>query len=304
MRVVSVLPSATEIVFALGHGPELVGRSAECDYPEVAKLLPVVMRPRTVDSERPSAEIDARVRAARARDESLYILDVELLRALRPELLLTQDLCGVCSVTSEEVAVACARAGVRPRVVSLMPRTLEEVWATIPAVAAALGDPAAGPRLLGAVRERLPPPSSRDGPRPRVAVVEWVDPPIVAGLWSTEMIRWAGGESIGPGPGDPGERTDWNSLRDREVDLLVLSPCSFSVSRTRRELSDAALREAIARLSPRLGTFIADEAFFSRPGPRLAEGVRLLRSLVEQRTEILPMPFERWMVASPGAVTP
>ena len=302
MRVVSVLPSATEIVCALGHAADLVGRSAECDYPPEVRRLPVVMRPRTLDSDRPSAEIDARVRRARSQGESLYRLDRELLRSLRPELLLTQDLCGVCSVTSEEVREACLQAGVSPHVVSLMPRTLEEVWATVPTVAAALGDPEAGSRLLATIRDRLPSPELVSGSRPRVAVVEWVDPPILAGLWCSEMIRSAGGESIGPGPGNPGERTDWKSIGDRGADLLVISPCSFSVPRTSRELANRSLAVTIARVAPRLGTFVADEAFFSRPGPRLAEGIRLIRALLDGRPEPMPMAVERWSGASRPAV--
>ena len=144
MRVVSVLPSATEIVFALGHGAELVARSAECDYPPEAKRLPVAMRPRTLDAERPSRAIDQRVREARARNESLYDLDSDLLRTVRPDLLLTQSLCGVCSVTEQEVQAACDLAGVRPEVVSLAPTNLAEVWASFTTVARALRDPDAG----------------------------------------------------------------------------------------------------------------------------------------------------------------
>ncbi len=141
MRVVSLLPSATEIVFALGHGSELVGRSVDCDFPDAALALPVVMHPRDWDSDAPSIVIDERVRRTRSRGESLYELDVDRLRQLRPDLLLTQDLCGVCSVTEREVREACQLAGVRPEVVSLMPRTLEDVWRSVEVVGRALGDP-------------------------------------------------------------------------------------------------------------------------------------------------------------------
>ena len=298
MRVVSVLPSATEIVCALGHGASLVGRSAECDFPPEVSRLPIVMRPRTLDADRPSAEIDARVRRARARDESLYTLDVELLRSLRPDLLLTQDLCGVCSVTSAEVTEACSRAGVAPRVLSLVPRTLEEVWATIPSVASALGDPDAGTRLLASIRDRLPDPSASTVHRPRVAVVEWVDPPILGGLWDSDMIREGGGRSIGPGPGEPAERVTWDSLRERSPDLLLISPCSFSVQRTLEELGAPRARVGVSRISAPLGTFVVDEAYFSRPGPRLIEGVRLVRRLITGAWDSWPMPVARW----PGAV--
>ena len=296
MRVVSVLPSATEIVFALGHGDELVGRSAECDYPAAVLDRPVVMRARTLDSDRPSGEIDARVRAARGAGESLYTLDVDRLRALRPDLLLTQDLCGVCSVTDGEVRAACARAGIAPTIVSLVPRTLEDVWRSVETVGAALGDDRGGRRLANDLRTRSEPPAHRDGRS--VGVVEWLDPPILAGLWTPEIVRAAGGEPLGPAVGEPGERTDWDRLSERPPHVLVLSPCSFSVARSRRELDEPSLAAAVAAVRAPGGTFVVDEAYFSRPGPRLAEGVELLRALLRDGRPRGPMPADRW---SPSA---
>ncbi|HXW67385.1 MAG TPA: cobalamin-binding protein [Thermoplasmata archaeon] len=288
MRIVSVLPSATEIVFVLGHGAELVGRSAECDYPPEVASLPVVMRPRTLDLDRSSAEIDRRVQDVRGRDESLYDLDIDRLSELAPDLILTQDLCRVCSVTDAEVASACARADVAPRIVSLTPRTLAGVFASIEAVGRALEDPAPARALTRRLRERCARPP---GPAvARVAVVEWLDPPIVAGLWTPDIVRAAGGESIGPRSGRPGERTGWARLSSDPPDLLVLSPCSFSVDRSRRELEAPALRRAVAGVRAPLGTFIADEAYFSRPGPRLADGVELVRHLLARAPWDPPMP--------------
>jgi iron complex transport system substrate-binding protein len=291
MRVVSVLPSATEIVYALGHGAELVGRSAECDYPPEVAALPVVMRPRKSDADRPSREIDARVRATRGRNESLYELDIELLRDLRPDVLFTQDLCGVCSVTEAEVAAACARAGVTPAVVSLSPRRLEEVWDSVGEVARALGDPGAARSVFPTGRPTSDP-TIRASPRPTVAVVEWLDPPILAGLWTPDIIEVAGGSPVGPEPGAPGDRTTWPALAALPIDLLILSPCSFSVDRTARELRDPQLRQSVEALAPRLGTFVADEAYFSRPGPRLADGIRLVRDLLRGGPTAAPMPVE------------
>ncbi len=297
MRVVSVLPSATEIVFALGHGADLVGRSAECDYPSEATRLPVVMRPRSLDADEPSRVIDARVRSVRSTGESLYELDVPRLRQLAPDLILTQDLCGVCSVTDDEVAVACERAGIRPTVVSLTPRTLREVWGSIDAIAAALGDRDAGDRVSHALRER----SARRGTEscPRVAVVEWLDPPILAGLWVPEMVAAAGARYVGPAPGETGVRTSWDSLRGDPPDWLVLSPCSFSVTRTWSELSDPGLARRIAGVG-RQAPLIADEAYFSRPGPRLADGVDLLHNLLTGTIRTPPMPVRVWSATSSG----
>ncbi len=300
MRVASVLPSATEIVCALGHESELVARSAECDYPATVARLPAVMRPRTFDFERPSAEIDARVTAARGAAESLYVLDVPLLRDLEPDLLLTQDLCGVCSVTDAEVADACSRAGIAPRIVSLTPRTLDDVWTSVGTVAAALHDPARGRSLVSDLRQRSAEPSTSPG-RPRVAVVEWLDPPIVAGLWVPEMIRRAGGTPVIGEDGEPGLRTTWPELRDLAPDLVVLSPCSFRVERTRRELGLARLSREVEATAGSRGVFLADEAYFSRPGPRLADGVELLRGLLATGLgPAAPMPVEPWPASGPA----
>ncbi len=298
-RIVSVLPSATEIVHALGHGPELVGRSDECNYPPEVERIPVVMRPRTLDSDWTSREIDGRVRQARQQGESLYELDVDLLARLRPDLLLTQDLCGVCSVTEEEVRTACAQAAVAPRILSLQPRRLEEVWASIGAVADAVGDAPAGRSLLARIRSELgPPPSSSD--RRNVAVLEWLDPPILAGLWTPDIVRAAGGVPVGPAPGEPGQRTTWEALTREAIDVLVLSPCSFTVSRTRQELERAALEREVRRVAAPGGTYLADEAYFSRPGPRLAAGVRLIAELLRGSVRTSPMPVSAWEVDGGG----
>jgi iron complex transport system substrate-binding protein len=279
VRIVSVLPSATEIVCALGAREELVARSAECDYPPDVADLPVVMRARTPDDGRSSGEIDARVNAVRGRGESLYELDVGVLRAARPDLLLTQDLCGVCSITGDEVTQGCRAAGVRPRILSLSPRTLDEVWTTFEVVGSAIGRAGAGQRLASSARRSCThhPTSSA----PRVAVVEWLDPPILAGLWAPEMVRVAGGTPLGPAAGEPGGRTTWRELAALRPDVLLLSPCSFSVERTLLELADPSIARRIAETAPGQGTFVADESFFSRPGPRLVDGVDLVRTIVD-----------------------
>ncbi len=300
MRIVSVLPSATEIVFALGRGDDLVGRSAECDFPEAVRSRPVVMYPRTLDADAPSGEIDARVAAARGRGESLYRLDTDRLRALRPDLLLTQDLCGVCSVTGDEVERACRAAGIRPTVVSLSPRRLDDVWGTVETIGSAVDAPEAGAALATSLRRRA---TAVDVVRrPRVAVVEWTDPPILAGLWTPEIVRAAGGEPIGPTAGEPGVRTTWAELSAAGPDLVVVAPCSFSVDRAGVELDRPGTRAEIAaaRLAPPLGLHLADEAYFSRPGPRLADGIDLLRHLLRGTHWTPPMPVRA--VRPAGAV--
>ncbi len=298
MRIVSLLPSATEIVCALGGREDLVGRSSECDHPPSVTSLPALMRPRIDDREESSARIDERVRSVRGRGESLYELDQDGLRALRPDLLLTQDLCSVCSVTEAEVAEACRVSGIAPNVVSLSPRDLDGVWESVSTIGRAIGRADAGRTLTRGLRELSAGPGAAEADRARVAVVEWVDPPILAGLWVSEMVRAAGALTLGPPPAEVGARTTWAAIARQEPDLVVISPCSFSVERTRRELAPPEISRRVAELAPPLGTWVADEAFFSRPGPRLAHGIELLRRLTGGRGGRIAMPFERWI--APG----
>jgi iron complex transport system substrate-binding protein len=291
-RIVSLLPSATEIVFRLGAGPCLVGRSEDCDFPPEVRARPVVMRARTFDSEAASATIDARVQGSRGRGESLYTLDLELLRRLQPDVILTQDLCGVCSVTEAEVIGACDRAGVQPTIISASPRRLEDVQRSIIDIGDAIGRGAEARQLVGELGFGPASPSVDTGAR--VVVAEWVDPLILAGLWVPDMIRQARGQVVGPPAGSPGQRSSWRDLRSMDVDLVIISPCSFDVPRTRRELAQTELRRK-DYLLPALGVWVADEAFFSRPGPRLAAGIELLKRLVGGRSvDDLPMDAERW----------
>ncbi|MGA8543352.1 MAG: cobalamin-binding protein [Thermoplasmata archaeon] len=300
MRVVSVLPSATEIVHALGHGSELVGRSEECDFPPEVKSLPAVMRPRTWDADQSSRAIDDRVQRVRGSGESLYELDIDLLRSLDPDLLLTQDLCRVCSVTDAEVAAACAKADVAPRIVSLTPRSLSGVWLSVETVGRALNDPEKGRELARRLRARTAP-VRRSSPPPRVAIVEWLDPPILSGLWARDMVRAAGGTAVGLRRGKAGTRSSWAEIAGLAPDLVVISPCSFSVDRTRSELANPRLAREVAQAMPPRGVFLADEAFFSRPGPRLADGVELLRNLLDGVARPSPMPVEPWPAPAPEA---
>ncbi|MCI4350496.1 MAG: cobalamin-binding protein [Thermoplasmata archaeon] len=298
MRILSLLPSATEIVYALGRGDQLVGRSAECDFPLEARRLPVVMEAKESPAERPSGEIDASVRATRGRGESLYRLNLELLTSLRPELILTQDLCSVCSVTPAEVVAACGTVGLAPEIVALTPRNLEEVWASVERIGAAIGARSRADDLAAELRRRS---RSSDGPpddAPRVAVVEWLDPPILAGLWTPDIVRRAGANYIGPHPASVGARTTWAELLGLGPDLLIVSPCSFTVERTTEEMGRLRLGGFFADAPIPLGVWVADEAYFSRPGPRLADGVELVRALVGQHPPSATLPVRRW----PGAI--
>ncbi len=282
MRVVSFLPSATEILFALGRGEYLVGRSHECDHPPEALSRPVVMRARKDLATLDSRAIDGYVRASMAKKEELYEVDEEQLRSLEPDLVLTQDLCAVCSVTPGTLEDALGRLPKRPQALILSPTRLEHLFRDTQKVAEAIGDAARGITQASEWKRRLARVKAepKGSSSPRVLVLDWLDPPILAGLWVPDMVRAAGGTPLGPKPGAPAQRSDWDAVRGLGADLVVLSPCAYSLERTERELSRQATHP-LGDLHPERGTWLADEAFFSRPGPRLLEGVELLSDLLQ-----------------------
>lgn len=300
MRIVSLLPSATETVFALGRGAHLVGRSEECDYPTEARDRPVVMRARAHDQGRSSKDIDERVRASRDDPNGLYELDLGLLRSLAPDVILTQDLCRVCSVTDDQVREACRASGVDPTIVSVSPTRLAEVWGGILEIGRAVGAEREAADWVARADAQSRPPIERNERLPSVAVVEWLDPPILAGLWVPDMIDAAGGSPWKVRAGAPGARIRWEQLGDPAPDLIVLSPCSFSVERTRTETRAGGLRDQIDGLRPRLGIWITDEAYFSRPGPRLLGGTALLRALLTGKQPPDPSTCERYQAGRIG----
>ena len=225
-------------------------------------------------------------------------LDVPLLTRLAPDLILTQDLCRVCSVTDAEVLSACQSADLDPRILSLSPRRLPDVWDSTEAIGKALGEDLRATSLAHELRGRSAPSADALSVRPRVAVLEWVDPPILVGLWGPDIIEAAGGVPVRGQGGEPGTRVDWTDLDRTAPELVVVSPCSFGVPRTRAEIEAApGVHRALTALQPRLGTWLADEAYFSRPGPRLADGVELLRQLLAGQPPTAPMPVERWMAS-------
>src|SRR3954447_1378949 len=229
MRLVSLLPSATEIVYALGLGGDLVGVTFECDEPPSARSeKAVVVGGRDTRGMTP-AEIDTYVRERLAAGGDLYTLHADALAGLDPELILTQDLCRVCALPSDHVTDALDYLGCRADVLSLDPYSLDEVLATMDAVGAAASVPDRSAALVAALRARLAVVAAAvaDRPRPRVAVVEWVDPPFTAGHWVPDLVRAAGGE---PAVGNPGAKsvvTSWDQIADAEPDIVVVSRCGF-----------------------------------------------------------------------------
>lgn len=281
-RIASLLPGATEIALALGLGESLVAVSHSCDFPGRVASLPRVTRTR-VPKEAPSREIDRIVREAVARGDSLYEVDAERLDSLAPDLILTQGICQVCAVGPGEVARAMPALRSRPDVLSLEPSTLDETFAAILEVGRAAGCAGRARRVIGALGRRVNAVRRRcrrAGRRPRVAFLEWIDPPICGGHWNPELVGIAGGEDGLGRPGEPSRTVSWEAVRTWEPEIVVAACCGYSAERTRAELKvvRAELSGMPCVQSGRV--HVADGvALFSRPGPSLVTSLELLQTL-------------------------
>jgi iron complex transport system substrate-binding protein len=281
VRVVSLLPSATEIVCALRRGVDLVGITHSCDLPPGARDLPRVTST-AVPLAGTSREIDSFVRAAASAGDPLYALDEAAIRALAPDLIVTQGLCEVCAV-GERSALALARAlGDGVRVLSLTPHGLESTFAAIDALGAALHAEAAASALLAGLRARVArvaERSARVNRRPRVAYLEWLDPPFSCGHWGPELVRLAGGEEVIAREGHASRTLDWDEVAAAAPEAVLVACCGLSASRTQRDLAALAAEPRWCALEAvRAGrVFVADgDSFFSRPGPALVDSLELL----------------------------
>jgi iron complex transport system substrate-binding protein len=277
MRIVSLLPSATEIVYALGLGDQLVGVTFECDEPASARRdKTVVVGGRDTSGMSPAA-IDAYVRAQLAAGRDLYTLHADALAALDPELILTQDLCRVCALPSGHVEDALNYLGCTAEVVSLDPYTLDDVLATILTVGEHTGAQQQAAHLVAALRQRLTAVADRVAGRrqPAVAVVEWVDPPFTAGHWVPDLVTAAGGRPVAASPGDRSVQTSWARIAAARPELAVVAPCGFHLD------GAAAQAELAARRLPGVPVWAIDaDGLVVRPGPRLVDGVEALASIL------------------------
>jgi iron complex transport system substrate-binding protein len=280
MRIVSLVPSATEILFALGLGDEVVAVTHECDYPPAAKELPTVTRD-VLPPGLSAGQIDAAVRARTEQGEAIYALDVEALRELRPDLIVTQALCAVCAVSFEDVRAIAEQLEPRPEVIALDPRTLGEVLGDVRTLAEATGRRDAGVALVNDAaarvdRVRL---AVRDGRRPRVAALEWLEPVYVAGHWTPQLIELAGGIDVLGMPGEHSERRAWEEVAAAEPDIVVVMPCGYDAERAHIEALDYG--DKLAALGAGQVVAVDAAAYFSRPGPRLIDGLELLAHLLQ-----------------------
>jgi iron complex transport system substrate-binding protein len=279
MRIVSLLPSATEIVCALGAADELVGISHECDFPPAIRDRPVLTRSR-IDPHGTSGAIDAAVREVLRGALSIYAVDEARLAALEPDVIVTQDLCEVCAVSLDDVRAAVARLAHRAHVeiVSLRPTRLADVLGDVQRVAFAIGRAPGGAAVRAALAARMQSIEDRaaDLPRPRVVSLEWIDPLMLGGTWMPELIELAGGTAVGATAGAPAPTVSPQMLAELHPDVIVVKPCGFSVRRTLSE------RAVIARSVPRgPRVYVTDgNAYFNRPGPRLVESLEIMAACV------------------------
>ena len=286
MRIVTLLPSATEIVCALGFEDRLVGRSHECDFPPSVKRAPALTEPK-FNPEGTSAEIDQRVKRIVGDALSVYRVDAPRLRELRPDVIVTQSQCEVCAVSERDVEAAVAEwLGVRPQIVSLAPYSLDDIFTDVQRVADALGASSRGAELVASLRARLSNIAERArsaAERPRVATIEWIDPMMAAGNWMPTLVEMAGGTNLF---GKAGEHSPWmkfDELAVSDPDVIMISPCGFNMDRASQDLPALTNRTEWDGLKAVRASrvFMADgNQYFNRPGPRIAESLEILAEIV------------------------
>ncbi len=284
MRIVSLLPSATEILYALGLGDSVVGVTHECDFPPAAAKKPPLIRPR-VDPHAAPAEIDRQVSELVQRGESIYAVDAGLLASLQPDLIITQDLCHVCAASPDDLAAALTRLPNRPRVLTLTPHSLDEVWQDIVRVGDATGTTREAEILAAELQNRVQTAESTvqtASRRPRVLCLEWLDPYYVGGHWVPEMVSKAGGEDVLGRAEQPSFQLSANEIVQSNADVILVMLCGYDAARNAAEFKRTQLPLGWNKLPAlREGQIFAVDAnsYFSRPGPRLADGVELLAHL-------------------------
>lgn len=279
MRIVSLLPSATEIVFELGLGDELVGVTFECDHPPDARSKRIVSTSSLSEGMTPG-EIDAAVKQRLAAGEDLYHLDRNAFADLDPTLVLTQDLCAVCAIDVSHVDDALAYLGCRAEVVTLDPKNLTDVIDTICTVAQATGTSAGADRVVAALRQRLDTVASllADAPRPNTLVLEWTDPAYTAGHWVPDLVESAGGQPLLATPGGNSIGVEWSVVTGCDAEVVVVAPCGFGLD-SAAELGRELLERGVLPDSADVWAIDAD-AYMVRPGPRLVSGVEILASIL------------------------
>ncbi len=287
MRIVSLVPSATEMLFALGLGPDVVGVTHECDYPPEAQDLRKVTRD-LLPPGLSAAEIDAAVKERTLAGESIYALDAEALHELAPDLIVTQALCSVCAVSYDDVRAVAEEIDTQPMVISLDPHTVGEVLGDARTLAQATDTKDAAVDLVQEASARIDRIRllTRGARRPRVAALEWLDPPFAAGHWTPQLIEYAGGEDILGFAGENSAERSWEDVAASRPDVVIVMPCGYDAEIAYREAE--MHRDLLAALGAGEVVAVDASAYFSRPGPRIIEGLELLAHILHP--ELAPDP--------------
>jgi len=279
MRIVSLVPSATEMLYALGLGDDLVAVTHECDYPADARGLPKVTRD-VLPTGLSAAEIDAAVKERTLAGESIYELDENALNELAPDLIVTQALCSVCAVSYDDVRAIADELDSQPMVVSLDPHTVGEVLGDARTLAQATDRKDAAVELIAEASARIDRirVATRNVRRPRVVALEWLDPPFVAGHWTPQLISFAGGDDLLGFPGENSEERTWEELAAVSPDIVIVMPCGYDAEIAHREAE--MHRDELAMVGAGEVVAVDASAYFSRPGPRLVDGLELLAHIL------------------------
>lgn len=295
MKIVSLLPSATEIVCLLGLADQLTGVSHECDFPSAVRGKRRIIRPAFEGSGLSSREIDLRVRAALERGEGIYQIDLEALQAADPDLVVTQELCDVCAAPYHDVVGAATHLSRKPEVLSLDPKSLGDVLKDVEQVGAATGRLSEAAEVVSSLEKRIETIAARTAQavmRPAVVCLEWLDPLMASGHWVPEMVALAGGREPLGNSGTPARRVEWEEIIAAAPEILVLMPCGFGVDRTLDEVHLLTRLPGWTGLpAVQRGSVVAvnSHAYYSRPGPRLVDGLEILAHLVHP--ELFPAPM-------------
>ncbi len=286
MRIVSLVPSATEMLFALGLGPDVIAVTHECDYPPAADRLPKITRD-VLPPDLSAAEIDAAVKERTLAGESIYELDTEMLLDLRPDLIVTQALCSVCAVSYDDVRAVAAEIESRPLVISLDPRTVGEVLGDARTLAQATDRKDAAVALVREAAERIDRVRlavRQAERRPRVAALEWLDPPFAAGHWTPQLIGYAGGEDVLGLAGEQSQECSWEQISASRPEIVIVMPCGYDAEIAHREAE--MHRDQLAGVGASEVVAVDAAAYFSRPGPRIVDGLELLANILHP--ELVP----------------
>jgi iron complex transport system substrate-binding protein len=288
VRICSFLPSGTEILFALGLNDSIMGVTFECDYPPEAKTKAVVVLSKLLHG-LSQAEIDQQVKTYSERRESLYQLDADKLLAIEPDLIVTQELCHVCAASPNDVGAIFANLRRSPKVLALTPKTVNDVLEDITTVGITTGSQEQASQLVRTLRTRIEETSLvQVDQRPRVLCLEWLDPPFVGGHWIPEMVEIAGGRDVLGIPGKPSFETNWQNIANSDPDMILVMPCGYHRREVEEELQKLRLpKEWYELRAVRNGSVFATDAssHFSRPGPRIVDGIEVMAQLFRQYSQ-------------------